>query len=131
VEIIKEVVRTEIVRESVPTTNYNDVDVTTNYTDVSEVQNQATEQVIVDDAAASRADRGLYYIIIGSSYNYAQAYDFWNKWLSNFSGAEILEYGNGLYRIGYYAGNTEEAAVRTYNEAKKIKKDVWVLRPKS
>ena len=102
----------------------------------TQIEQEITEVIIPENAsetesASSRPDRGLYYIIIGSSYNYAQAYDFWNKWIDNFSGAEILEYGNGLYRIGFYAGDSEENALRSFNEAKKIKKDIWILRPKN
>lgn len=81
--------------------------------------------------SSSRPDRGLYYIIIGSSYSYAQAYDFWTRWLPSFNGAEILEYDNDLYRIGFYAGSSEEQAMQTFNESRLKKKDVWILRPKN
>jgi hypothetical protein len=93
----------------------------------------SNEKIIQSEATsgANAPDRGLYYIIIGSSYSYSQAYDFWNSWLPKFNGAEILEYENGLYRIGFYAGATEDAATRTYNDARLIKKDIWILRPKS
>jgi hypothetical protein len=64
-----------------------------------------------------------------SSYSYTQAYDYWNKWISDFNSAEILEYENGLYRIGFYAGGNEEAALNAYNNAKLIKQDLWLLRP--
>ena len=79
----------------------------------------------------SRPDRGLYYIIIGSSYSYSQAYDFWTTWLPSFNGAEILEYDNDLYRIGFYAGSSEEQAMQTFNESRLKKKDIWILRPKN
>ena len=80
---------------------------------------------------SSRPDRGLYYIIIGSSYSYAQAYDFWTTWLPSFNGVEILEYDNDLYRIGFYAGSSEEQAMQTFNESRVKKKDIWILRPKN
>jgi hypothetical protein len=89
------------------------------------------ETVSESESAFSRPDRGLYYIVLGSSYNYAQAYDYWNEWINEFSSAEILEYGNGLYRIGFYAGDSEENALKSFNEANKIKKDIWILRPKN
>ena len=89
------------------------------------------ENVSSQESSASRPDRGLYYIILGSSYDYAQAYDFWNKWMPTFNGAEILEYENGLYRIGFYAGNSEVQAVESFNKARKLKKDIWILRPKT
>ena len=79
----------------------------------------------------SRPDRGLYYIIIGSSYSYSQAYDFWTTWLPSFNGAEILEYHNDLYRIGFYAGSSEEQAMQMFNESRVKKKDIWILRPKN
>jgi hypothetical protein len=81
--------------------------------------------------ASFTPNRGLYYIIIGSSYSYAQAYDFWTTWLPSFNGAEILEYDNDLYRIGFYAGSSEEQAMQTFNESRLIKKDIWILRPKN
>ena len=81
--------------------------------------------------SSSRPDRGLYYIILGSTYSYAQAYDFWTTWLSSFNGAEILEYDNDLYRIGFYAGSSEEQAMQTFNESRLKKKDIWILRPKN
>ncbi|HAV24578.1 MAG TPA: hypothetical protein DCX01_00225 [Bacteroidetes bacterium] len=81
--------------------------------------------------SSSRPDRGLYYIIIGSSYSYAQAYDFWTRWLPSFNGAEILEYDNDLYRIAFYAGSSEEQAMQTFNESRLKKKDIWILRPKN
>ena len=80
---------------------------------------------------SSRPDRGLYYIIIGSSYSYAQAYDFWTTWLPSFNGVEILVYDNDLYRIGFYAGSSEEQAMQTFNESRVKKKDIWILRPKN
>lgn len=80
---------------------------------------------------SSRPDKGLYYIIIGSSYSYSQAYDFWTTWLPSFNGAEILEYDNDLYRIGFYAGSSEEQAMQTFNESRLKKKDIWILRPKN
>ena len=82
-------------------------------------------------ASSSRPDRGLYYIIIGSTYSYAQAYDFWTTWLPSFNGAEILEYHNDLYRIGFYAGSSEEQAMQMFNESRVKKKDIWILRPKN
>jgi hypothetical protein len=82
-------------------------------------------------ASSSRPDRGLYYIIIGSSYSYAQAYDFWTMWLPSFNGAKILEYDNDLYRIGFYAGISEAQAMQTFNESILKKKDIWILRPKN
>jgi hypothetical protein len=81
--------------------------------------------------ASSTPNRGLYYIIIGSTYSYAQAYDFWTRWLPSFNGAEILEYDNDLYRIGFYAGSSEEQAMQTFNESRLKKKDIWILRPKN
>jgi hypothetical protein len=84
-----------------------------------------------DSKTSSRPSRGLYYIIIGSSYSYAQAYDFWTTWLPSFNGAEILEYDNDLYRIGIYAGSSEEQAMQTFNESRLKKKDIWILRPKN
>ena len=70
-----------------------------------------------------------YYIIIGSAYNYTQAYKLWNTWLVDFEDAEILAYENDLYRIGFFAGSTEEQATRSFNLAKEKKKDIWILRP--
>jgi hypothetical protein len=81
--------------------------------------------------ASFTPNRGLYYIIIGSSYSYAQAYDFWTTWLPSFNDAEILEYDNDLYRIGFYAGSSEEQAMQMFNESRVKKKDIWILRPKN
>ncbi len=77
------------------------------------------------------ANRGLFYIIIGSAYNYVQAYDFWNKWIKTFNNIEILESPNGLYRVGYYAGSDETKAMSEYKKARKIKHSVWILRPQN
>jgi hypothetical protein len=68
-------------------------------------------------------------IILGTAYNYNQAYELWNNWLGNFEDAEILAYENDLYRIGFFAGSTEEQATRNFNIAKEKKKDIWILRP--
>ncbi|PCJ67246.1 MAG: hypothetical protein COA58_02710 [Bacteroidetes bacterium] len=97
---------------------------------------EVTETIIPDtlferESSSTQPDRGLYYIIIGSTYNYAQAYDYWNEWISSFSGAEILEYDNGLYRIGFYGGKDEDQVLSLFNEARKLKNDVWILRPEN
>jgi len=70
-----------------------------------------------------------YYIILGSAYNYSKAYEFWNEWLAVFEHAEILTYEDDLYRIGVFAGSTEDQATRNFNIAKDKKKDIWILRP--
>jgi len=138
-EIIKEVEK--VVVKTVPSTTSVISTPNTGASTVPTTQTQVLEsrpkEVLISEnvdetmTASSRPDRGLYYIVIGSTYDYAQAYDFWTKWLPTFSGAEILEYGNGLYRIGYFAGTDENQASKSYNEARKYKKDVWILRPKN
>ena len=75
------------------------------------------------------ATKDGYYIILGTTYNYGQAYELWNTWLVDFKDAEILAYENDLYRIGFFAGSTEEQATRNFNLAKDKKKDCWILRP--
>ncbi|MFY9282007.1 MAG: hypothetical protein WAO92_08385, partial [Bacteroidia bacterium] len=67
-------------------------------------------------------------IILGSAYNYSKAYEFWNEWLAVFEDAEILAYENDLYRIGFFAGSTEEQVTRNFNIAKEKKQDIWILR---
>lgn len=136
VEVIKEVIKTIPATTSNTTSEIQAMREETNITSSQVVESTPSEVLISADldetmTSSSRPDRGLYYIVIGSTYDYAQAYDLWTKWLTSFNGAEILEYGNGLYRIGYYAGSNEEQAVTSYNEARKIKKDVWILRPKN
>jgi len=81
--------------------------------------------------SSSIPNRDLYYIIIGSTYNYAKAYEFRTTWFPSFNSAEILEYDNGLYRIGFYAGSSEEKAMQTFRASRVKKKDVWILRPKN
>ncbi len=78
---------------------------------------------------SSSSDSSSYLIIIASAYDYAEAYDSWTKWLPSFSKAEILEYDNGLYRVGFYIGKDEDEAVTSYNKAKEIKQGIWLLRP--
>jgi hypothetical protein len=124
IEIIKEVERTAPIIE----TYRHDPDPTIS-TSERIISNRINTNASNDNA--NSADIGLYYIIIGSTYDYTQAYDFWNKWIPKFNGAEILEYENGLYRIGFSAGANEDEAAIAYNKAKEHKKDIWILRPKS
>jgi hypothetical protein len=131
VEIIKEVVRsvkmTQYPMEAAIQFSQSEKD----SSDVSFITSDSTSKTASDNgiSAISKPINGLYYIIIVSSYSYTQAYDYWNKWISDFNSAEILEYENGLYRIGFYAGSSEEAALDAYNNAKLIKQDLWLLRP--
>jgi len=75
-------------------------------------------------------DYGRYYVILGSARSYAGAYDFWQKWKSQFPNAEILEYSEkGIYRVGQFAGTSRVEAMDIYKNAKQIKTDVWILRP--
>lgn len=96
---------------------------------------EAPLRLITDQDGASisnykqPANKDGYYIILGTAYNYNQAYELWNNWLVNFEDAEILAYENDLYRIGFFAGSTEEQATRNFNIAKEKKKDIWILRP--
>ncbi|MBT8327914.1 MAG: hypothetical protein KJP21_09335, partial [Bacteroidia bacterium] len=100
-----------------------------------DVQSYSVKEPIIEsntgETESVSPERGLYYIIIGSTYDYAEAYDFWNKWLPTFYNIEILEYANNLYRIGFYAGTSEVQVMEAFQEAQKSKKDIWILRPKS
>jgi hypothetical protein len=132
VEIVKIVER----QTQIHTTSGSETTLVNNATMGSEA-NATPNEVIISEfsegnkTSSTRPDRGLYYIIIGSTYSYAQAYDFWTTWLPSFNGAEILEYDNDLYRIGFYAGSSEEQAMQTFNESRLKKKDIWILRPKN
>lgn len=132
IEIVKIVER----RTQAKSTSESLSNVVDNISLTPEVKSTKREVIVSEfnekrQTSSSRPDRGLYYIIIGSSYSYAQAYDFWTRWLPSFNGAEILEYDNDLYRIGFYAGSSEEQAMQTFNESRLKKKDVWILRPKN
>jgi hypothetical protein len=133
VKIIKEVIRTVNVaqRSKVAATQLlqNEADSGDVFFMPSNEMNKLVDDNNMGISAISKPLNGLYYIIIVSSYSYTQAYDYWNKWIPDFNSAEILEYENGLYRIGFYAGSSEEAALEVYNDAKKIKKDIWLIRP--
>jgi|TARA_B110000902_G_scaffold75277_1_gene89251 hypothetical protein len=128
VEIIVEVIRT------VPATPTSS-DTTNLMADTSTVDSLSSDRESCSDLyggaelPTSGLDSGSYLIVIASAYDYAKAYDSWTKWLPSFSKAEILEYGNGLYRVGFYIGNDEDEAVTLYNEAKELKKDIWLLHP--
>ena len=133
VEIIKEVIRTvNVAQRSEVAANQvlqNEADSGDVFFVPSNEMNKSVDNNNMGTSAISKPINGLYYIIIVSSYSYTQAYDYWNKWIPDFNSAEILEYENGLYRIGFYAGTSEEAALEVYNDAKKIKKDIWLIRP--
>lgn len=70
-----------------------------------------------------------YYIVLGSSYDYVDAYNKWTEYTAVFSEAEILNYETGLYRIVVFAGNTEKDALKLAKEAREWKNDIWILRP--
>lgn len=73
---------------------------------------------------------GRYYVILGSAQSYVSAYDFWQKWQDRFPNAEILEYREkSIFRVGEFAGTSHTEAMEIYKKAKKIKPDVWILRP--
>lgn len=72
---------------------------------------------------------GIYYIVVASCYDSTQANNIWNEWLPAFQESEILEYESGLFRIAFVAGTTEEEALESFRKARKIKNDVWTLRP--
>jgi hypothetical protein len=132
VEIIKEVIRTVNVAQR-PMSDTQLMQSEADSGDVffipPEIKNKSIDDNKNGVSAITKPANGLYYIIIVSSYSYTQAYDYWNKWITYFNSAEILEYENELYRIGFYAGSSEEAALKVYNDAKKIKKDIWLIRP--
>jgi hypothetical protein len=132
-EIIKEVIRTVKVTQrpmmSETQLKQSEADSGDVFFIPSEITNKSIDVNNSGVSAITKPANGLYYIIIMSSYSYTQAYDYWNKWIPDFNSAEILEYENGLYRIGFYAGSSEQAALEVYNNAKKIKKDIWLLRP--
>ncbi|NNJ55680.1 MAG: carboxypeptidase regulatory-like domain-containing protein, partial [Bacteroidia bacterium] len=127
IEIVKEV----IVYKNVTSPSIYDTTVTVPL----DVQSYSVKEPIIEsntgETESVSPERGLYYIIIGSTYDYAEAYDFWNKWLPTFYNIEILEYANNLYRIGFYAGTSEVQVMEAFQEAQKSKKDIWILRPKS
>jgi len=132
VEIVK-IVEKRIQTQSAPLTTPS---LTENEGVSSEVKPTSNEVNVLgydgkNNMSSTRPNRGLYYIIIGSTYNYAQAYDFWTIWLPSFNSAKILEYDNGLYRIGFYAGSSEEKVMQTFNESRVKKKDIWILRPEN
>jgi hypothetical protein len=111
--------------------------VTTALTDSATVDSLSSDKLPPRDIDAdelvltSNPDSVSYIIVIASAYDYAEAYDFWTKWLPLFSKAEILEYENGLYRIGFYVGTKEDEAVNVYHEARELKEDIWLLHPKN
>lgn len=132
VEIIKEVIRTvNVAQRPMSDTQLmqSEVDSGDVFFIPPEIKNKSIDDNKNGVSAITKPANGLYYIIIVSSYSYTQAYDYWNKWITYFNSAEILEYENELYRIGFYAGSSEEAALKVYNDAKKIKKDIWLIRP--
>ena len=136
VEIIKEVIRTISVNQIPSETDTQVVKSDSQSTTILDVESTVNKDVPVTETSkvggkATSPEEHLYYIILESTYDYAQAYEAWNKWLPRFIDAEILEFGKGLYRIGFFAGTNEENAVESYNEAKKTKKDIWILRPQN
>ena len=136
VEIIKEVIRTISVNQIPSETDTQVVKSDSQSTTILDVESTVNKDVPVTETSkvggkATSPEEHLYYIILESTYDYAQAYEAWNKWLPRFIDAEILEFEKGLYRIGFFAGTNEENAVESYNEAKKTKKDIWILRPQN
>jgi hypothetical protein len=133
-EVIKEVIRE--VKES----DYTEA-VNANVNENGEVATSNTEPYIIPEhvdiakisshSSPNQPDRGFYYIIIGSTNDYASAFDFWQKWAPQFHNLEILEYENSLYRIGFYGGSTETQVRNLFTESKKKKADMWLLKPKS
>jgi tetratricopeptide (TPR) repeat protein len=93
----------------------------------SSTQSSQMPSVIFDEI---EDDIGRYYVILGSARSYIGAYNFWQKWQTKFPNAEILEYKEkGIYRVGEYAGTTHAEAMSFYKKAKRVKTDVWILRP--
>lgn len=72
----------------------------------------------------------LFYIIIGSTATKQQAETYLLKWINRFDNLEIMISEKGMYRIGFYAGMTENEAKYAYDKARKVKSEVWILRPK-
>ena len=118
VEVIVEVIRTVPVNPSESIT-----DTSTGVSGMSLGSGIDLEQT------SKHGDSSSYLIVIASKYDYSEAYDSWTTWLPSFNKAEILEYDNSLYRVGFYVGNDEDEAVTLYNKAKEFKKDIWLLHP--
>lgn len=74
-------------------------------------------------------DESQYYVILASTYDYSEAYSLWTSWVESFQDAKIYEYANGLYRIGFVAGESEKNALEVYKKARTMKSDIWILRP--
>jgi hypothetical protein len=92
--------------------------------------NQLEDSTQVDVFDEFNDTESRYYVIFGSTRSYNSAYAFWQKWRNLFPNAEILEDSeNGIYRVGEYAGYTQNEAMIVYQKAKKLKSDVWILRP--
>lgn len=77
----------------------------------------------------STPDRGLFYVIIGSTPDPVEAVSLWNSFSSKFDNLEILKYGPNLYRIGFYAGESNHDATQNLKTARAIKSDAWLIRP--
>jgi hypothetical protein len=74
-------------------------------------------------------DRGLFYVIVGSTPDPIEAVSLWNSFSSKFDNLEILKYGPNLYRIGFYAGGSNHDATQNLKTARAIKSDAWLIRP--
>lgn len=79
----------------------------------------------------STPDRGFFYVIVGSTPDPVEAVSLWNLFSSKFDNLEILEYGPNLYRIGFYAGESNHDAAQNLITARTIKSDAWLIRPKN
>ena len=124
IEIIKEVIVYKTI--AIDSTD------STQVTPIEDTQLEVNEPIIQGNSQIANLqtpNSQSYYIILGSSYDYSEAYDFWSKWLPDFYNLEIFEYNNNLYRIGFYAGDTEEQATESFKNAQNMSPDAWILRP--
>lgn len=89
------------------------------------------EQLDTNSSFASQEHADDFFIVLGSSYNYEDAYELWSEWNMKFKNSEILETATGIYRIVIKSGKSEEQALIDFTEARKKKADIWILRPQS
>ena len=72
---------------------------------------------------------GVFYVIVASSRNYEDAYRAWSEWNTKLSSLQIIQFNEGLYRIGFEAGSDELSALNSLRRTLEVQQDAWIIRP--
>lgn len=117
--------------ENIESTSYDDIPLAKTYEVVESTEIVETNEVVESTEVINyeiAENESRYYVIIGSSPQYDNAYSYWSKWSSKFSDLSIIEEPGKPYRIGIYTGSNKFEATQKLRKVQKQVKNAWIYK---